>query len=291
MVEPTQVQILRDLVYHQPELKVNPYHTLDLYLPPATSTPPPVLVFVHGGFWNTGDKAEHHQLTASLCHQAKVAVASVNYRQTAPNQTPMLRFPCHLEDVAHAVGFVWAYGEQFGYNSQRMYLSGHSVGASMVALLGLCPKRYLAPVFQDHYPDADWSHLYQCLQGVIGIDGIYDFPLLISTFPHYRSRMDLIFGNHPERWPDASPRLGEVLPDVLTDKHLGRLEWCIVHSLEDELVDLPQSQDFIQYLHNLQYRVVDACHLSGSHDGVLGTSALVETMTDFLHHSSSAKAP
>ncbi|KAJ1654822.1 hypothetical protein IWQ61_005315 [Dispira simplex] len=161
----------------------------------------------------------------------------------------------------------------------------------MVALLGLFPKRYLAPVFCEHYPDAGWPQLYQCLQGIIGIDGIYDYPLLIAKFPHYRSRMDIIFGDHPERWPEASPRLGEVLPNGLTDERCGRPEWCIVHSQEDELVDLPQSRDFIQHLRKLQYRVVDACHLSGSHDGVLETSALIETVTGFIHHSASTKSP
>ncbi|KAJ1903755.1 hypothetical protein IWQ60_012540, partial [Tieghemiomyces parasiticus] len=58
------VQVIRELIYSHPPTGVDAENTLDLYTPAAAPLDtaaalarPPLLVFVHGGVWRTGDKA------------------------------------------------------------------------------------------------------------------------------------------------------------------------------------------------------------------------------------------
>ncbi|HKY01912.1 MAG TPA: alpha/beta hydrolase, partial [Burkholderiales bacterium] len=131
--------------------------TLDLHMPPAKR--PPLLIFVHGGFWSEGDERYNigNGIVRALVPQG-VAVALVRYRLASPHQ-----HPAQILDVAAAFAHLVRSADRYGYDSKRIYIAGHSAGGHLASLLAL-DERYLA------------AHdlTTASIAGVIGISGVYN---------------------------------------------------------------------------------------------------------------------
>lgn len=105
---------------------------LDLYARPGLNAAP-MLLFVHGGGWNIGDK----RMVSALPGYAErhgLLFASTNYRLT-PDVTAR---EC-AQDVAAAVAWMLAHGAEHGGDPRRLFIAGHSAGAHLVALVGVDP--------------------------------------------------------------------------------------------------------------------------------------------------------
>jgi acetyl esterase/lipase len=131
-------------------------HRLDLYLPKG-KTNFPILFFVHGGSWRTGDRSLYRAL-GNRYARAGIAVAIPSYRLMPANP-----HPAQIEDIAAAFAWVHKHAAGFGGDTRRIYLSGHSAGGHLVSLLATDP-RYLEKY--DLASDA--------IRGVISISGVYD---------------------------------------------------------------------------------------------------------------------
>lgn len=104
---------------------------LNLYRPPATETPVPVIVWLHGGGWFTGDRT----LTPDLAQHVSatgMAVASIEYRLSG-----QALFPAQLHDVRAAIRFLRASAGQFGLDPRAVGVWGASAGGHLAALAGL----------------------------------------------------------------------------------------------------------------------------------------------------------
>src|SRR5262245_24204863 len=147
-------RVVRDAAYGS-----DPRQTLDLYAPSATAAGPlPVIVFIYGGSWDSGDKDDYEFAGAALASRGFV-VAIPNYRLV-----PMVRFPAFIEDCAHAVRWVNDHIGEHGGDARRVVLMGHSAGAYNAMMLALDPH-YLSGV------SVDASRI----KGAIGLAGPYDF--------------------------------------------------------------------------------------------------------------------
>ncbi len=105
--------------------------TLDIYGPEKRPDGAPVLIYVHGGGWQLGDK-KNNAIRGSVYYTDKGAiVVSVNYRLS-----PDVKHPAHIEDLASAVKWIYQNIHTYGGDRSKMILTGHSSGAQMVALLG-----------------------------------------------------------------------------------------------------------------------------------------------------------
>jgi acetyl esterase/lipase len=108
---------------------------LDFYQAPSDK-PTPVLFFIHGGGWVTGDKANPSELEA--CLRAGISVVSINYRYAwqaqLANVMPPVQWP--LDDAARALQFIRSKASEWNLNKQRIGASGGSAGA--------CSSLYLA---------------------------------------------------------------------------------------------------------------------------------------------------
>ncbi len=119
-----QSQTLRDLEYARAG---NKRLLLDLYLPEGAG-PFPVIVWVHGGAWLSGDKED----TPAIREVSRgYAVASINYRLSFEAQ-----FPAQLEDCKAAVRWLRANAESYKLDPNRLGAWGSSAGGHLVALLG-----------------------------------------------------------------------------------------------------------------------------------------------------------
>ena len=102
--------------------------SLDIYAPP-NATNAPIVVWVHGGAWARGDKAQVARLPAAFVREGYV-VASVNYRLA-----PAARFDAQAQDVAAAIAWLRAHAGDYGAAPGAISLMGHSAGAHLVALV------------------------------------------------------------------------------------------------------------------------------------------------------------
>jgi acetyl esterase/lipase len=91
------------------------------------------LFLVHGGGWNTGDKAEFAPYALRAADQQKWAVFDVNYR-LAP--TDPAAWPDELHDIQAAIRFVASNAQRFGIDPQQVVAIGESAGANLIALIG-----------------------------------------------------------------------------------------------------------------------------------------------------------
>ena len=134
--------------------------TLDIFpaapgMAPAASAP--VLVFIHGGYWRSLDKAEH-AFVAPVFNAAGALVVVPNYA-LCPAVTPE-----HITlQMARMLAWVWAHAAEHGGDASRMVLVGHSAGGHLATMLLSCRWKEVVPEMPA-----------QPLAGALSISGLYD---------------------------------------------------------------------------------------------------------------------
>lgn len=143
---------------------------LDLHLPKDQSGFP-VLVFVHGGGWTSGDRALYAPLGDRFARLG-MGVVIPSYRLM-----PQHAYPAQIDDVAAAFAWVVKNIEAQGGDPKRIYLAGHSAGGHLASLLAL-----------------DARHLDRfgintsVIRGVASLSGVYDVGLIALFGKDLRER-------------------------------------------------------------------------------------------------------
>lgn len=124
---------------------------------------PPIVVFVHGGYWRLSDGNDYSFAANGLHRHAAVSV--VNY-SLAP-KVPMWEI---VRQVRASVAWAWKNAERIGGDRNRIFLVGHSAGAHLSVMAGL----------------TDWVGDYglpsNVVKGVFAVSGLYDLRPLPYTF-------------------------------------------------------------------------------------------------------------
>ena len=101
---------------------------MDIYKPIGLTKPAPLLVFIHGGGWRGGDRADY---LVYLTHFVKLGyiTATVSYRflKEAP-------YPACVDDILDARDFLYQNGEKYNYDPDRICLIGGSAGSHLAML-------------------------------------------------------------------------------------------------------------------------------------------------------------
>ena len=176
----------------------DPLQRLDLYLPDrAGCSPVPVVVWVHGGGWRTGDKEHSVDDKVPIWNDAGWAVASINYRLTdaAVPENERVMAPTHNEDVAAALGWLVDHAHELGVDAERLALLGHSAGAGIVAALAADPA-YLGAV-----------GLEPIDLGCVGpLDTeAFSIAAAVDSGPQLANVYEVAFGTDPDGWEELSP--------------------------------------------------------------------------------------
>ena len=147
---------LLDLAYG-----TDPRHRIDLF-PAARARD--TLLFLHGGYWRSLDKAMFSWLAPSYV-AAGVGVALANYRLA-----PTVFIEQIVEDAVAALNWLFANGPAHGLPSERVVVAGHSAGGHLAAALFATPR-------------ARFTFDPARIVGGVPISGLYDFkPLLQHSF-------------------------------------------------------------------------------------------------------------
>lgn len=190
----TDQRVERDIAYGPVPEGTDPnLRSLDVYTPtlPAGCPPAPVVVYVHGGGWQRGDK-KAVGAKADLARAQGWVLVSVNYRLA-----PAVTYPTFNDDVAEAV--VWArdHAADHGGDPDRIVLLGHSAGATIAA-----------SVATDERPLRRAGADLSTIRCAIPVDSAYD---VVTEAGADRQIYLQAFGDDPAVWADASP-LSHVAP-------------------------------------------------------------------------------
>ncbi len=196
-----EVEVVKDIAYWDGEAADPARNKLDLYLPKGKKDFP-VLFFVHGGAWRAGDRKNFERLGRTFASHG-IGTVSVGYRLS-----PKVKHPAHIQDVARA--FAWTHQNiaRHGGRPDLLFVSGHSAGGHLVALLAT----------DEAYLKAE-KLSRKDIRGAIPISGVY----VIGA-----GRMKDVFGEDAEECRKASPltHVTGGLPPFLVlyaEKDLGNL--------------------------------------------------------------------
>ena len=111
----------------------NPRQMLDLYLPEAASEKPhPLVVYIHGGGWETGSKDQADVLVGLIKGNTPYAGASLNYRLTDQAQ-----WPAQIYDCKAAIRWLRAHAQEYNLDPEKIAVFGISAGGHLVSMLGV----------------------------------------------------------------------------------------------------------------------------------------------------------
>lgn len=186
----SDARIFRNIVYASHSHTDPNLTSLDIYSP-AGKDGCPVILWIHGGGWQVGDKTDLIEHKWRYFVARNFVFVSANYRLF-----PEAKFPLFVQDIADAIAWTKDNIEQYGGDPQRLVLMGFSSGAHIAALL-VTDSGYLSA--HGLRPDE--------IAAVIAVDSAaYDLPLLSK---YYKGKLEgthgFVFGNDPQVWQAASP--------------------------------------------------------------------------------------
>jgi kynurenine formamidase len=239
----------------------NQLQTVDIWLPPASGSRAPWVIYIHGGAWRD-PLVLSNSFATTVSHLDPAAsniagIASINYSlsphphhptQPSPpkdleeetvDKSRVATHPDHIFDVLTALGFLQEKYE-FGGN---YVLVGHSCGATIALQVAMDHKRWV---------DECWNLKVAKPKAIIGLNGLYDMPKLIhepgekhqKLAPVYTAFTKLAFGLEEKVWHNISP---SSVDDWAKEWKEGK-EIILAQSLEDSLVPYSQTEDMLKQL-------------------------------------------
>lgn len=188
---PSELEYLQDIPYkiiHDDTLR------LDIVRPQKLEAPPPLLIFIHGGAWKTGNKADYLLYLVDFANRGYVT-ASVGYRLSK-----VALFPAAVQDVVCAVRWLRQHASDYGYDPDRIAVIGGSAGGHLALMVGYAGEE---PLFNQ---DCAGVEVPCRVQAVVDIYGAAD---LITDFAKTRRSVHQFLGGQfdeiPEKYRLASP--------------------------------------------------------------------------------------
>jgi len=137
----------------------HPKQKIDLYLPAEKTKKSPVLLFLHGGGFQEGDRS-HYGFIAAPYAEHGIITAIAGYRLTSDGYV----YPSATEDVKNSIAWLFENIESYGGDKSAIYVSGHSAGAILAAEIGV---------------DLTWLQErgipLETIRGIVSVSGRYDF--------------------------------------------------------------------------------------------------------------------
>ncbi len=193
---------------------------LDIYKPQNLNKTAPLLVFIHGGGWRGGDRADYLVYLIAFANKGYVT-ATVSYRFL--NDAP---YPACVEDITDAVHWFYKNGEKYGYDPDRIALVGGSAGAHLALLAAYGWKK---PSVNNDTTTAT-THRIKAVVDIYGpTDFTTEFSRTNSTVTGFLAKS---YSEAPERYVEASPihYLSKNNPPTM-----------ILHGTSDQIVPISQS--------------------------------------------------
>jgi acetyl esterase/lipase len=176
------IRYCKEKNYHQQK------HLLDVFASKEHNSD--VLIFIHGGGWSGGSKDFYSAMGQNFANK-QVTVVINNYRLS-----PEANFEQMALDCAYAVKWVEDNIHSFNGNPQRIFVSGHSAGGHLAALIAL----------NNEFLNASSANL-EAIKGCILIDafGLNAKDFIEAHQSIYMKHIKDIFTSNPDNWRRGSP--------------------------------------------------------------------------------------
>ncbi|MEO8350395.1 MAG: alpha/beta hydrolase, partial [Chthoniobacteraceae bacterium] len=228
------VAVHRDIPY---VTNGHPRQKLDLFVPkPKDGEKIPLLVWIHGGAWKEGDKADNPALPALA---EGCAVAGINYRFSQ-----QAVFPAQIEDCKAAIRWLRAHAAEYQIDPDRTGVWGISAGGHLAALLGTSGdvKEF------DVGENLDFSSRVQCVVDWCGPTDFEEFAKFKGEIPTDTPDSPitaLLGGRVSERLELA--RQANPITYISADDP----PFLVMHGDQDKIVPLSQAELLVAALQNL----------------------------------------
>ena len=263
-----------------PYASLSPSEKLDIYLPDEGDGPFPVILHIHGGGFEIGDKCDIHVLAYLKALKRGYAVVSVNYRLSYEGI-----FPAGLQDIKAAIRWLRANSQTYHLDGDRIAACGGSAGGNYAAMVCLTAK-------VTEFDDPSLGNMeFPChVQAAVDMFGPTDF-LKMDTQLEENGYGP---GGHDTEHSPESRYLGARLSDVpmkvelanpMTYVHEQMPPLLIQHGRLDCMVPVQQSMIFAEKLEEFvspdrfEFDIVEG---AGHGDPLFETNENMERILSFL---------
>lgn len=179
--EPLEYQALTNVSYGD-----DPDQVYDIYLPENRTLSTKIMILVHGGGWNAGDKSDMNGYRDLFLTQfPEMAIANINYRLADENNSP---YPMQLNDISSMVDDLFA-------------KKGDYVISEDIGFVGVSAGGHLSLLWSYAF---DVDNNVQMVCSVVGPTNLTDEAYLNADFPELQEILDL-YSSNQELLVDASP--------------------------------------------------------------------------------------
>lgn len=227
----------------------------------------PVVLFIHGGGFISGDKDSKNRQLRKFAEKGFVA-ASAMYRLS-----PEYRFPSQVEDIKLAIRFLKANANRFSINPDRIIVVGASAGSYLAVMAGVTGN---SDAFSNHglYIDQTSS-----VRAVVAQSS----PIGNFTLPKYRESLTV------QRLVNASAQdFSKTLQQMSPVTYLDPSDppFFLSHGTEDELVPVDMSREFVKALeainHDFDYYEVEGGTHSLSRSAPQASKFVFKELVNFI---------
>ncbi|NLF38413.1 alpha/beta hydrolase [bacterium] len=197
---------------------------LDIVEPRTPATKPrPVIVWIHGGAWNSGDKEGGCAMIAPFAQRGYFC-ASINYRLSQ-----QAVFPAQIHDCKCAIRYLRAHAAEYNIDAGHIGVWGSSAGGHLAALLGTTAD------VKELEGDGGWPGESSAVQAVCDYCGPTDL-LALDPNEHSTSVLAELLGAPPVK-KKALAQLANPITHITRDA----APFLIVHGDKDTVVPMEQS--------------------------------------------------
>ncbi|WP_204120656.1 MULTISPECIES: alpha/beta hydrolase [Levilactobacillus] len=223
----------------------------------------PVVVFVQGSGWQTGDNGFEVIQLANLAKQGYV-VAMVKHRNAFEGHP----FPAFLQDVKCAIRFLRAHAAQYAIDADKVIGLGTSSGGNAMQLVGLTAD-------DPRYETADYAGFSDKVDVVVSCFGVSNVVALKNQKEFVEVTQHLENTAFPKTLEQMSP-VYQVRPDQSYPPFL------LMHGSKDTLVPYQQMPEMAECLDRNGYEV-EAVTVSGAdHESNFWSAAVWDKIARFI---------
>lgn len=220
----------------------DPRQVLDIYLPNEGDGPFPLIVFIHGGGWVSGDRRESTMPGVFKVMSQGYALACIEYR-LAPEAT----WPEPLEDVRCAIRFLRAHANEYELKADKIAVWGNSAGAHLANMVAALAGR---PMFSGRRLGyMEQSDAVQCVISLYSPLDMYQIALCDRTIDEDQQMATGGVAGQPG------------VPDDMNKPHNMLMGFNILRNPEAAVIASPMafvSEDFppALYMHGIEDQIV-----------------------------------
>lgn len=186
-------------------------HRLDIFTAAVDS---PTLVYLHGGYWQRGDKSAYSFVAEPF------AARGVNVVLMSYTLCPDITVPGITGEIRQGLAWLYRNGGEYGLAADRINLTGHSAGGHLTAMM-------LATRWDELGSDLPAD----LVKTGVPISGLYDLEPLRRTSINHAARIDEDAARH------CSPQRLEPVPGARVLAVVGGAETAAFHEQAANLTE------------------------------------------------------